>query len=228
MISFLQSKNISHFSNLEHGFLKKDQTLTPAPYFLNQIHSNKIIVLDSLPSEPLDADGMVTKAHHIALGLKTADCIPVLLFDPEAGVIGALHAGWKGARSGICKNCITEMEHLGAQRSRILAALGPAISQESYEVDLEFWKNFHEETPHNDVFFLPSSQEGHFLFDLKGYVVKKLQDEGILNIETLPFNTYASTHLFHSYRKATHEGITRHPEYDFSKKPTNISFIKLK
>ncbi|HQS83676.1 MAG: hypothetical protein B7Y25_00970 [Alphaproteobacteria bacterium 16-39-46] len=228
MISFLQSKNLSHFSNLEHGFLKKDQALSPSPYFLHQIHSNKIITLTSLPSTPIDADGMVTNTPHIALGLKTADCVPVLLFDPEANVIGALHAGWKGARLDICKNCITEMEKLGAKRHRILAALGPSIAQESYEVGPEFRKDFLEESSANDVFFIPTSKKDHFLFDLKGYVIRKLQEEKILNPEILPFNTYTSTHLFHSYRKATHEGLTSQKDYNPEKKPNNISFIKLK
>ncbi|MBS0185160.1 MAG: peptidoglycan editing factor PgeF [Proteobacteria bacterium] len=228
MISFLQSKNLSNFLNLEHGFLKKDQVLTPTPYFLHQIHSNKIVTLDSIPSKPIDADGMVTKKTHLALGLKTADCVPVLLYDPEASVIGALHAGWKGARQDICRNCILEMEKLGSNRTHMIAALGPSISQESYEVGPEFWKDFHDENPENDKFFSPSGQKDHFLFDLKGYVVKKLQDEGILNIEVLPFNTYTSSHLFHSYRKATHEGLTRQKEYNPDKKPNNVSFIKLK
>lgn len=227
MISFLQSKNLS-FPSLEHGFLKKDQTLMPPPYCLKQIHSNTVLILEDLPEQILEADGMVTKKRHLALGIKTADCVPVLLFDPEALVIGALHAGWKGALAGICQNSLTAMESLGAQRSRILVALGPSISQESYEVDDKFKETFLAQSSQNSSLFFPSRRENHFLFDLKGYVVKTFQNEGVSNIDVLPFNTYTSPNLFHSYRRATHEGLTEKEEYNLHDKPNNISFIKLK
>ena len=222
MNTFIQAQNLSQFPSLEHGFLTRNQLLTPEPCLLKQIHSCKIIFVDKpLPErEKIEADGMVTNIPGIALGIQTADCVPVLLFDPEAHVIGALHAGWKGAFSGICEEAIEKMEKLGSKRNRILASLGPAISQETYEVSPEFKVQFLDQDPANEKFFIPSIKEHHFLFDLKGYVEKCLYDAGIKFVETIPFNTYTSPDFFHSFRRSTHEGKIR--------EGNNISFIKLK
>ena len=223
MISFLQSKNLSSFQNLEHGFLKKDQTLSPPPYLLKQVHSNRVLTIEEPLSQILEADGMVTRLAHFALGIKSADCVPILLFDPEASVIGALHAGWRGALHGICHNGVLAMESLGAKRSRILAALGPSISQENYEVGPEVYDLFLKQDVENKKFFRPSSQEHYSLFDLKNYVAHYLHHEGLTHIEILPFNTYTSTHLFHSYRRLTHTSSTPILTNPFS----NLSFIKI-
>lgn len=221
MTIFIQAQNLSTFSNLEHGYLTRDQTLKPEPCLLKQIHSKKISVLDApLPvQDVIEADGMVTNIPGISLGIKTADCVPVLLFEPEARVIGALHAGWKGAFLGICEEAIFEMEKLGAKKDRILASLGPSISQETYEVSSEFKTSFLDKDPTNHKFFIPSSKKDHFLFDLKGFVEKCLHKAGVKSVEILPFNTYTSPKLFHSFRRSTHEGCPR--------EGNNISYIRL-
>lgn len=222
MNSFLYAQNLSQFSNLEHGFLTHEQVLTPEPCLLKQIHSSKVIIVEKpLPErEKIEADGMVTSIPGIALGIQTADCVPVLLFDPEAHVIGALHAGWKGAFLGICEEALTQMEKLGANRHSVLATLGPSISQQTYEVSSDFKASFLDQDRANDKFFIPSPKKEHFLFDLKGFVERCLVTSGVKDTEILPFNTYTSPELFHSFRRSTHEGKIR--------KGNNLSFIKLK
>jgi len=148
------------------------------------------------------ADAMVTVRPGLLLGVVTADCAPVLLADSEAGVIGAAHAGWRGAHGGVLENTVAAMERLGARRARIAAAIGPAIAQTSYEVDAKFRDAF---DPDDEGFFSPG-RPGHWQFDLAGYAAGRLRAAGVDRVEPLGFDTYANPDRFFSYRRATHRG----------------------
>jgi polyphenol oxidase len=149
------------------------------------------------------ADALVTDTPGLLLGIVTADCAPVLLADQEAGVIGAAHAGWKGALGGVTDAVVAAMEALGARRARIAAAVGPCIAQPSYEVDAAFAARFCGEDPANERFFAPGAA-GHSQFDLSGYVVSRLAMAGVDQIEQLGLDTYAAQDSFFSFRRATH------------------------
>jgi YfiH family protein len=151
-------------------------------------------------------DAMVTAAPQIALGILTADCAPVLLADPAAGVIGAAHAGWKGALSGVVEAAIAAMETLGARRRRIAAAIGPAIGQPNYEVGPELRDQFVSPDHENARYFVASKRPTHFQFDLEGYVADQLKRAGIRDIEPLSQCTYGDATSFFSFRRTTHEG----------------------
>ena len=155
------------------------------------------------------ADGMVTDRPGLLLGILTADCAPVLLADRAAGVVGAAHAGWKGALAGITDSTIAAMERLGARRDRIAAAVGPCIARSSYEVDDAFARRFAAADPANERFFAPARQ-GHHQFDLEAYVAHRLAAAGILRVEAMGLDTYADEARFFSYRRATHRG---EPDY---------------
>lgn len=169
---------------------------------VHQIHSANAIQVEQ-PWPPEDrprADAMVTDRPGIALGILTADCAPVLLADAEAGVIGAAHAGWRGALAGVTEAAIVAMEALGARRARIAAAIGPCIAQASYEVDGSFRDRF------GDHRWFVDGPAGKPHFDLSGYVATRLRDAGIGSVETLALDTYADPDRFYSYRRATHRG----------------------
>jgi YfiH family protein len=150
-----------------------------------------------------EADALVTDQPGILLGIVTADCAPVLLADCEAGVVGAAHAGWKGALHGVTDRTIEAMEALGARRSAIVAAIGPCISQQSYEVDEDFAARFRTEDPANER-FLASGRSGHWQFDLEGYVAHRLESAGVGMVEQLGLDTYAASDRFYSFRRSTH------------------------
>jgi YfiH family protein len=152
-----------------------------------------------------EADGIVTDRPGLALGILTADCTPILLADRAAGVIGAAHAGWKGALSGIVEATVALMERYGADRARIVAAVGPVIARKSYEVDESFLRRFAESEPANARFFSPG-RAGHHQFDLEAYVLARLAEAGVTRAEALGLDTYADPDRFFSYRRATHKG----------------------
>ena len=154
------------------------------------------------------ADAMVTRERGLALGILTADCVPVLFAEAEAGVVGAAHAGWKGALTGVVEATVAAMAELGAEPKRIVAGIGPAICQRSYEVGREFPAPFLEQDARNADFFCPSKRPGHFLFDLKGYVARRLAGIGVTTIQTLPCDTCAEDERFFSYRRACHRKET--------------------
>lgn len=151
------------------------------------------------------ADAMVTDVPGLLLGILTADCAPVLLADREAGVVGAAHAGWKGAIGGVTDRTIEAMEALGAKASRIVAAIGPCIAQPSYEVDEAFQQRFAAADLDNARFFV-SGAPGHFQFDLEGYVAHRLESAQIGRVERISLDTYSAPDRFYSYRRATHRG----------------------
>ena len=174
---------------------------------VHQVHSPDVVTVtapwpdDARPN----ADALVTNRHGLLLGILTADCAPVLLADVQAGVIGAAHAGWKGALAGVTDSTIAAMEALGAQRERIAAAIGPCIAQASYEVDDAFEARFVVADTFNARFFR-MGREGHAWFDLEGYVAMRLETAGVATVEKLALDTYADEPRFYSYRRATHRG----------------------
>jgi hypothetical protein len=174
---------------------------------LHQVHSpDALYVTEPFPDDARPhADAMVTDRSGLLLGILTADCAPVLLADREAGVIGAAHAGWKGAFSGVVGATVAEMERRGASRSRIAAAVGPCIARKSYEVDDAFLQRFVAADPENERFFA-GSREGHYRFDLEGFVLSRLAEAGLSQVEALGQDTYSQPELFYSYRRTTHKG----------------------
>lgn len=167
-----------------------------------------------------EADALVTDRPGIVLGILTADCGPVLFADPDAGVVGAAHAGWKGAFHGVLEATVTAMEALGARRGRISAALGPTIAGPSYEVDAAFRERFIVADPAHERFFQPSERPGHAMFDLPRFIEARLQALDLGRVAVLGHDTYASPDRFFSYRRATHQG-----EKDYGRQ---ISLIALK
>ena len=155
------------------------------------------------------ADAIVTRTEGLAIGITAADCGPVLLVDPNARVIGAVHAGWKGALTGIVESAVDAMEKLGAERSGMVAAIGPLIRQHSYEVGGEFVERFLEADAENAVFFIPSECEGHSMFDLAGFIRMRLENAGVLMIDDVGVDTYSDERCY-SYRRTVHRG---EPDY---------------
>jgi hypothetical protein len=153
-----------------------------------------------------EIDGMATRVRGLALGVLAADCTPVLFADPSARVIGAAHAGWRGALSGVVEATVEAMMALGAKRHAIRASIGPTIAQASYEVGPEFPAPFLVRDADARDFFSPSTRPGHFLFDLPGYVARRLSALGVAGIDVVEHDTYAEPNLFFSYRRNTHEG----------------------
>ncbi len=177
-----------------------------------QVHSAKVAVVeeDWNERERPQVDGLVTRTRGKSLGILTADCVPVLFADPAAGVIGAAHAGWKGAVGGVLQETVATMERLGAERERIRAGIGPAIAQKSYEVGPEFPQAFIERDRANARFFITSSRCRHFMFDLVGFVERELTMLGLGGIAVADNDTCAEAQDFFSYRRAT---LAKDPDY---------------
>jgi YfiH family protein len=171
-----------------------------------QEHTSTVhVITEPYPKlAPPQADALVTAIPHLAIGILTADCVPILLYEPRAQLIAAIHAGWKGAKAGIVANTIATLERLGGKRNDIIAAVGPAIFQESYEVDQQFYHEFLNDNQSNQSHFKPSQRTQHYLFDLRAYVMKKLTDEHIQHIDQLELNTYQDEQMFFSYRRTCH------------------------
>jgi len=171
-----------------------------------QIHSPQVVTVEApwSPSERPKADAIVTRTPGLAIGVSTADCGPVLLADPEARVIGAAHAGWRGALTGVIEATVAAMETLGAKRDRMVAAAGPMIRQPNYEVGQDLLDRFVAVEPSNVRFFIRANRPGHMMFDLAGYVVSQLRRAEIAQIEDIGLCTYANPAQFYSYRRATH------------------------
>ena len=172
-----------------------------------QVHSADVVtVTEPWPEAGRPrADALVTDRPGVLLGILTADCAPVLFADREAGVIGAAHAGWKGALAGVTDATIAAMEALGASRSRIAAGIGPCLAQASNEVDEVFEARFEADDPGNARFFR-AGRAGHAWFDLEGYVAARLAAAGVGTVAMLGEDTYAQTDRFFSFRRATHAG----------------------
>ena len=175
---------------------------------VNQTHSTEIV--EALSCWPITsaprADGLVTNQPGIALAVCTADCGPVLLADKSTGIIGAAHAGWRGAFNGILENVINKMELLGAKKSQITAILGPTISGDAYEVGPEFVEQFTIQALANKTFFKPSTKPNHSMFDLPNYIVSRLKSTGIGTVSKINECTYKHPGKYFSYRKMLHNG----------------------
>lgn len=176
---------------------------------VHQVHSPEAIVVEEpFPAPRPRADGMATRRPGLALAITTADCGPVLFADPEAGVVGACHAGWRGALSGILAATLLAMEGLGARRERTIAVLGPTIGPNAYEVGPEFVGEFLAPDAGNARFFRDSARAGHSMFDLPGYIGARLAAAGVGEVADLGLCTYSDEDDFFSYRRATHRGET--------------------
>lgn len=176
-----------------------------------QVHSPDVVVAQtpwSTQTRPR-ADAIVTRVPGLAIGISTADCGPVLFADVQAGVIGAAHAGWRGAISGVIDAAVTAMEKLGAERGRITAAIGPMIRQPNYEVGADLIEQFAAADPDNRRFFA-AGRQGHAQFDLAGYVAARLARAGVTKVEDVGLCTYAEPERFFSYRRSTHRA---EPDY---------------
>lgn len=187
---------------------------------LYQIHSAEAVIVNELwaPGDGPKADGMATRMRGLALGILAADCTPILFADPEDGVIGACHAGWKGALGGIAEATIDAMIALGALRTRIVAAIGPTIRQPAYEVGTDYKSNFTESDPRSAPFFTSGKDDTHAQFDLPGYLNCRLTEAGVTAVADTGLCTYQDPGFF-SFRRTTHRR-----EGDYGR---NISAIAL-
>jgi len=177
-----------------------------------QVHSPNVVVAEApwtTEARP-HADGIVTRMRALAIGVTTADCGPLLFADPQAGVIGAAHAGWRGALAGVIEATVAAMERLGAGRSQIRAAIGPMIRQANYEVGPDLIARFNTEDRASSRFFAPAPRAGNALFDLGGYVAERLARAGVTQVEDRGHCTYADSARFFSYRRTTHRA---EPDY---------------
>jgi hypothetical protein len=179
---------------------------------VRQAHGSNAVAVETqwLPSNAPEGDAMVTVTRGIALGILTADCTPILFADPEARVVGAAHAGWRGAKTGIIESVIAAMERKGAVRGRIYATIGPTISQAAYEVGDEFQAAFTADGDDNRSFFAPAKSGGKPHFDLPGYCLQRLTRAGVAQAENLGLCTYKNESLFFSYRRSVHRS---EPDY---------------
>lgn len=171
-----------------------------------QVHSNRVKVVDKIWTRERspEVDGLVTRLPNIALGILTADCAPVLFHDPVQNVIGAAHAGWKGAIGGVLANTVKAMEEIGARRSDIHAAIGPCIHQVSYEVDANFRQTFVNQDPAFETFFTDGVRENHYQFDLPAFVMGQLEKLGLASVTPSVADTYEDEDSFFSFRRTTH------------------------
>ena len=190
---------------------------------LSQIHGNKAIIIDNgnnsnakQPASGFKADGVVTRKKNILLGILTADCAPILMADNNAGVVGACHAGWRGAISGIIENTVLEMCKIGAHADDIRCVIGPAITQKNYEVGADFREHVLDKNPLALECFLPntvvekSNSQNKFFFDLQKYCKIALRKARVHQFECIDLDTYKHRELFYSYRLSSHEGKTKY------------------
>lgn len=179
---------------------------------VDQRHTAQVVTVRETwaPGAAPVADAMVTDVPGIALGILTADCVPLLFADTEKAVIGAAHAGWKGALGGVLEATVAAMAALGADPARLAVAVGPSISQRSYEVGPEFPRPFLDEDGENEQFFAPARRDGHFMFDLPAYVARKLARQGVTEVIRTPCDTCREADRFFSYRRSVQTG---EPDY---------------
>lgn len=210
----LEGLNVGYGSNDDRAAIDENRRLAVAAVLpgaelatVHQVHSGEAVYVEQPwpQAERPHADAMVTDRPGILLGILTADCAPVLFADVESGIVGAAHAGWRGAVAGVTDATISAMIGLGARRDRIRATVGPCIAQPSYEVDGAFQQRFLDEDPDNHRFFKPGpSGKPHFA--LEAFVVSRLVAAGIEEVEALRLDTYAEPDRFYSFRRATHRG----------------------
>jgi polyphenol oxidase len=175
-----------------------------------QIHSPHCLIVDTPWADRPRCDALATATPQLALGVTGADCGMILFADPSAGVVGAAHAGWKGALTGVLEATLDAMTTLGASREKTIVALGPTIGPASYEVGPEFFAEFETESPDFARFFRASSKAGHHMFDLPAFIGFRAKNAGVASFESLALDTYADEARFYSYRRCTHR---KEPDY---------------
>ena len=169
---------------------------------MNQTHSSKVQIIDGKNnSQRIDADAMLTNNYELALCVLTADCAPILVYENDKKIIGCIHAGWKGAVSGVIDNTLNKIIEMGGNTKKLDVCIGPCIAQESYEVKNDFYSKFNEESVKNDSFFLKKENDS-FNFDLRRFVNKKFEDAGILDLENILIDSFASKNEYFSHRRA--------------------------
>ncbi len=180
------------------------------PVFAKQVHGTECLYITSpFPSDSPrpEADAMITDVPGLPLGVVTADCAPVLFYgekDDGQPVVGVAHAGWRGALSGVLENTVAALERLGTEKDTICAAIGPCIGPDSYEVLADFIVPFRAQDAGHDMFFKPALREGHFMFDLPGYVSHRLKLSGVTGVSFVNRDTYAEEEAYYSFRRSTH------------------------
>ena len=185
---------------------------------LKQIHSNKIYYLNKIPKKKLVGDGLITSSKNIAVGILTADCAPILFYDPKKNIIGAAHAGWKGAYKNIATKMINYFKKKGSKLNNLYAIIGPCISQNNYEIKEDFKKKFLNQGQVNKRYF--KKENNKIYFDLKGYIFQQLKNRGIKNIEIIKKDTFSPKNKFFSARRSLKNKID-----DYGR---NISIIMIK
>lgn len=192
----IKLKTFSQFKGIQHGFYDaKESFFVQDVILMNQVHSTDVCVIDSIPREPLSVDALVTKTVGLKLGVKTADCAPVLFADPVNGVIGAAHAGWKGAFQGILESCVLAMINQGAELKNIFAGIGPHLQKKSFEVS----KNMLDLFPITQYTFFEILND-KILFDFHAYIVHRLNHIGLAGIDAVVIDTYTDPNYL-SYRR---------------------------
>ena len=188
---------------------------------MNQTHSNKVVVVDekNKNNKKLVADALVTNLKGLALGVLTADCAPIILYDEINQIIGCIHAGWKGARSGIIENTLKKFREIN-RNNKISASIGPCIGDRSYEVDLEFYKIFLKNSKINEKFF-SKKDNNKFFFNIRGYVNDKLSSLGVFNVDNINVDTFKDVDNFFSYRRSK-----KLDEPDYGRCISTISLVK--
>ena len=170
---------------------------------LNQTHSNKVVYFEneSAIKNKLPGDAIVTKIKNVGIGILTADCAPILLYDPNKKIIGCIHSGWKGALNGVIRNTIKKFKELDSNIDNLTAVVGPCITKENYEVKADFYEKFVNQNPKYKKFFNKIA-DNKYIFDLRGFINQKISDLNIQNIENIEMNTFAAQDTFYSYRRS--------------------------
>jgi len=170
---------------------------------LNQTHSNKVVYFEneSAVINKLSADAIVTKIKNVGIGILTADCASILLYDPNKKIIGCIHSGWKGVLSGIIKNTIKKFNELNANPDDLIAVIGPCIKKKNYEVKIDFYKKFVDQNQKYSEFFR-EIKNNKYIFDLRGFINRKISDLNIKNIENIEMDTFSEKEFFYSYRRS--------------------------
>ena len=178
--------------------------------FVHQIHSSDVITIkNKIHTSPVKGDALVTANKKIALSILTADCQPVLFLDKKNGIIGAAHAGWKGAFTGILQNTIKSMKAIGSEPDHISVTIGPSISQKNYEVGPEFFDTLCKDYKYNEKFFFKGNKD-RFHFDLVGYSIYQIKKSGVRKVNYIDSCTYENPDLYFSYRRSVHKS---EPDY---------------
>jgi len=189
-------KNIDFVSNKMN--CKKEALIT-----LNQKHTNQVVHFNNkaLVQNRLTGDAMVSEVKNIGIGILTADCAPILFYDPNKKIIGCTHSGWKGALNGVIDNTVKKFNELNSKNENLIAVVGPCIDKKNYEVKKDFFDKFISENKNNVNFFEQNSNE-IFHFDLRGFINHKISNLGIKNIENIKMDTFSQKEFFYSYRRS--------------------------